>query len=148
MATEQSYPIDQAELVEMLSGAGKSLLPGLLGLELIEITAGGAVMRCDIRQQHFAPNGYLHGGLIMSIADTVAGYGCIGNLPKGGIGFTTIEAKANFVGAIREGAIMATGTMIHGGRTTQVWDVEVADELDGKTLAAFRCTQMILYPRS
>jgi len=148
MATEQSYPIDHAEIVDMLTRAGESLLPGLLGLELIKITAGGAVMRCDIGQQHFAPNGYLHGGLIMSIADTVAGYGCVGNLPHGGTGFTTIEAKTNFVGAIREGAILATGTMIHGGRTTQVWDVEVADESDGKTLATFRCTQMILYPRS
>jgi len=148
MDTEQSYPIDHAEIVDMLTGAGKSLLPGLLGLELLEITRGGAVMRCDIGQQHFAANGYLHGGLIMSIADTVAGYGCLGNLPQGANGFTTIEAKTNFISAIREGAILANGTMIHGGRTTQVWDVEVADESDGKTLATFRCTQMILYPRS
>ena len=101
MATEQSYPIDHAEIVDMLTGAGKSLLPGYLGLELVEITTGGAVMRCDIRQEHFAPNGYLHGGLIMSIADTVAGYGCVGNLPEGGTGLTTIEAQTNILGSIR-----------------------------------------------
>ena len=148
MTTEQSYPTDRTNLEHMLAEAGKSLLPGYLGLELVEITAGGAVMRCDIKQEHFAPNGYLHGGLIMSIADTVAGYGCVGNLPEGGIGFTTIESKTNFLGSLREGAILAKGVMIHGGRTTQVWDVDVSDESGGKTLASFRCTQMILYPRT
>lgn len=137
---------DLAAIAKTISEAGEEVLPGHLGLELVEITVGGAVMRCDIRQEHFAPNGYLHGGLIMSIADTVAGYGCVGNLPDGGNGFTTVEAKANFIGSIREGSIVAVGLMIHGGRTTQVWDVDVADESTGRTLAKFRCTQMILYP--
>jgi acyl-coenzyme A thioesterase PaaI-like protein len=39
-------------------------------------------------------------------------------------------------------------TLVHGGRTTQVWDVEVRDESSGKLLALFRCTQLILYPRA
>ena len=145
---DSSFLRDLQTLADKLSQAGKEKLPGHLGLELVEITDGGAVMRCDIGQQHFTPHGYLHGGLIMSIADTAAGYGCLGNLPDGGNSFTTIEAKTNFLGAIREGSILATGVMIHGGRTTQVWDVDVTDEASGNTLATFRCTQMILYPRS
>jgi len=145
---EQPLPRDLQSLTDMLIEAGKKRLPGHLGLELIEITEGGAVMRCDIGQHHFAPHGYLHGGLIMSIADTVAGYGCLGNLPDGGMNFTTIEAKTNFLSTILEGAILAEGVMVHGGRTTQVWDVDVTDESSGKRLATFRNTQMILYPRS
>lgn len=137
---------DLATIAATLAKAGESMLPGHLGLKLIEITEGAAVMRCDITHHHFAPNGYLHGGLIMAIADTVAGYGCVGNLPNGAKGFTTIEAKTNFVGSIRQGAILATGTMLHGGRTTQVWDVDISDESTGTPLALFRCTQMILYP--
>lgn len=148
MENEQPEQIDRTAVAEMLREGGKALLPGHLGLELVEITEGGAVMRCVINQHHFAPNGYLHGGLIMSIADTVAGYGCIGNMPHGGIGFTTIETKTNFLSTINEGVIAARGTMIHGGRTTQVWDVETSDESNGKMLATFRCTQLILYPRS
>jgi len=145
---DQPLPRDFQSLTDTLIETGKEKLPGHLGLELIEITDGGAVMRCDIGQQHFTPHGYLHGGLIMSIADTVAGYGCLGNLPDGGTSFTTIEAKTNFLGTIRQGAILATGVMVHGGKTTQVWDVDVTDESSGKTLATFRNTQMILYPRS
>jgi acyl-coenzyme A thioesterase PaaI-like protein len=130
MTLDPPNPIDRTAVVEMLREAGKTLLPGHLGLELVEITEGGAVMRCVMNQQ------------------TVAGYGCIGNMPEGGIGFTTIEAKTNFLSAIREGTIAAEGIMIHSGRTTQVWDVDVSDESSGKTLATFRCTQLILYPCS
>ena len=148
MALDPTASRDRAAIAAMLSETGESMLPGLLDLKLTEITEGGAIMRCDIAQHHFAPNGYLHGGLIMSIADTVAGYGCLGNLPDGGTGFTTIEAKTNFLGSIRQGAVLATGTMIHGGRSTQVWDVEITDESTGRRLATFRCTQMILYPDS
>ncbi|MFZ0014680.1 MAG: PaaI family thioesterase, partial [Acidimicrobiia bacterium] len=75
------------------------------------------------------------------------GYGCVGNLPEGATGFTTIELKTNFTGTLLEGMMIATASLIHGGRTTQVWDVVVADEATGRTLAYFRATQMILYPR-
>jgi uncharacterized protein (TIGR00369 family) len=81
------------------------------------------------------------------LADTAAGYGCVANLPEGATGFTTIEMKVNFMGTLLEGILVAEARLIHGGRTTQVWDAEVRDEGSGKLLAAFRCTQFILYPR-
>ncbi len=69
------------------------------------------------------------------------------NLPEGAESFTTIELKCNFVGTKRDGAICCEAKLVHGGRTTQVWDATVSDEKDGKPIALFRCTQMILYPR-
>lgn len=132
----------------MLKVAGADKLPGHLGLELVEIGEKSAVMRCEIQPFHIAPNGYLHAGSVLSLADTCAGYGCVGNLPTGATGFTTVELKANFVGTLLEGAMVATARMVHGGRTTQVWDVEVRAEKGGRKLALFRCTQMILYRRS
>jgi uncharacterized protein (TIGR00369 family) len=95
-----------------------------------------------------APNGFLHAGTVITLADTAAGYGCVANWPDGATGFTTIELKSNFTGTLREGTMLAEASMIHGGRTTQVWDVEVSDEATGRKLAYFRATQMILYPRS
>ena len=142
-----SLPTDRPLLTTVLSEAGATLLPGLLGIELVEISERGAVLRLDIEQKHFAPNGYLHAGTVMALADTAAGYGCVGNLPEGGIGFTTIEMKTNFLGTARDGTLVAVATIIHGGRTTQVWDVDVTHEATSKALAKFRCTQMILYPR-
>lgn len=138
---------DRTQIAEFLRIAGADKLPGHLGLELVEITENAALMRCEIKPFHLAPNGYLHAGSIISLADTVAGYGCVGNWPEEATGFTTIEIKANFFATLLEGTLEARATMLHGGRTTQVWDVEVSDKSNEKVLAAFRCTQMILYPR-
>lgn len=131
-----------------LGQAGAQMLPGHMGIEVVELAEGHALMRCRIASHHLAPNGYLHAGAVVSMADTAAGYGCVANLPDGATGFTTIELKTNFLATLKEGSMVAEGTMVHGGRTTQLWDVEVRDEETGRTLALFRCTQLILYPRT
>ena len=136
-----------ASVETALSDAGRELLPGHMNIEIVEIAVGSAKMRCHLRQHHLAPNGFMHAGSVVSLADTAAGYGCVGNLPEGAIGFTTMELKTNFLGTLMEGSMIAESTMVHGGRTTQVWDVEVTDEATGKLLALFRCTQLVLYPR-
>ena len=84
---------------------------------------------------------------MIALADTACGYGAIAHLPAGASGFTTIELKSNFLGTVRDGALDCTATLAHGGRTTQVWDATVTDAANGKTVALFRCTQIILYPR-
>ena len=132
----------------MLREAGVTTLPGHMGIELVEIGEGTARMRCPVQAFHMAPNGYLHAGAVVTLADTAAGYGCMGNVPEGATGFTTIELKANFTATLGEGVMVADARLIHGGRTTQVWDVEFSDESDDRTLAYFRATQMILYPRT
>lgn len=139
---------DRDKVAEMLNQAGEVTLPGHMGLELVEIGEASAVMRCEIKPFHLAPNGYLHAGAIITLADTAAGYGCVGNFPAGATGFTTIELKSNFTGTLLEGVMVAEARMVHAGRTTQVWDVEVGAEETGNKLALFRATQMILYPRA
>jgi 1,4-dihydroxy-2-naphthoyl-CoA hydrolase len=66
------------------------------------------------------------------------------SLPDAATGFTTAELKANFIGTALEGAITCEARLVHGGRTTQVWDAEVKSEATGKTISLFRCTQMLL----
>jgi uncharacterized protein (TIGR00369 family) len=138
---------DREKVAEMLRQASEVTLPGHMGLELVEIGEASAVMRCEIQPFHLAPNGYLHAGAVLTLADTAAGYGCVGNFPEDATGFTTIELKSNFTGTLVEGVMVAEAKMVHSGKTTQVWDVEVRDESTGKMMALFRATQMILYPR-
>lgn len=142
-----SQDVDRETVADALRQASESTLPGYMGLELIEIRESSALMRCEVQPFHLAPNGYLHAGSVITLADTAAGFGCVGNLPEGATGFTTIELKSNFTGTLLEGSMLAEARMIHGGRTTQVWDVEVSAEDGGRRLAYFRATQMILYPR-
>jgi hypothetical protein len=77
------------------------------------------------------------------LADTACGYGCTASLPAGGTGFTTIELKTNFLGTAREGTLECVATLVHAGRTTQVWDATIRS--GQKTIAVFRCTQLVLY---
>src|SRR4029077_9353789 len=100
-----------------------------------------------IQRFHIAPNGFLHAGTVVTLADTTSGYGCIANLPEGSNGFTTIELKSNHLGTARDGTIECRATPAHRGRTTQVWDAVVTHRESGKTIALFRCTQMLLYPK-
>lgn len=67
------------------------------------------------------------------------------NLPEGATSFTTIELKSNHLGTCRESVVLCVAKALHAGRTTQVWDAIVTEERTGKTIALFRCTQMILY---
>jgi uncharacterized protein (TIGR00369 family) len=89
-----------------------------------------------------------HLGIIMvTLADTACGYACFAHLPEGAQNFTTIELKSNHLGTARDGVVVATAKAVHLGRTTQVWDAVVTSQATGKTIALFRCTQMVLFPK-
>jgi len=123
-------------------------LPGLTGVEILAVTAEAVQSRMVVRREVMAPNGYLHAASVIALADTSCGYGCVAHLPPGASGFTTVELKANFVGTAREGVIVCLARPVHLGRTTQVWDAEVAVEGGEAKIALFRCTQMILWPKT
>ena len=122
-------------------------LPGLIGVQVLSATPGEIRGRLVVRPDLLAPNGFLHAATVVGLADTLCGYGCVSNTPADAVGFTTIEMKSNHLGTALDGAIACTARLIHGGRSTQVWDAEVSAESTGKVIALYRCTQMILYPR-
>ena len=127
-----------------LQAFGAEFLPGLVGIEFDEPAEAGVLRaRLPLRKALFAPNGYVHAGAIVTLADSACGYGCILNLPEGATGFTTIELKTNFLRSAKEGTIACEARLVHGGRTTQLWDAAVSDP-EGRTMALFRCTQLIL----
>jgi 1,4-dihydroxy-2-naphthoyl-CoA hydrolase len=132
---------------EAMNKFGAASLPGFLGIEITSVGGGEVAARLDIKPHHLAPNGFLHAGTVITLADTAAGYACVASLPEGANSFTTIELKSNHLGTARDGAIACVAKPAHLGRTTQVWDVVVTNEANGKTIAMFRCTQMILYPK-
>ena len=132
--------------LEQYQKRGEGYLPELFGIEFTSVEPKRVTGRLTLRGEHLAPNGYLHAASVIALADTACGYGCVATLPEGANSCTTIELKTNFLGTTREGAISVEATLVHGGRTTQVWDAVVKDEATDKTIALFRCTQMILYP--
>jgi len=124
-------------------GAGR--LPGHLGIVFTRVTPTEVIGEFVVQSFHMAPNGFLHAGSIVTLADTTCGYGCVANLPQDATGFTTIELKSNHLSTTRDGTVVSSATPVHIGRTTQLWDAVVTHRESGKTLAMFRCTQLVLY---
>jgi 1,4-dihydroxy-2-naphthoyl-CoA hydrolase len=138
-------PLRSALDMEKLRHRGDGCLPGLVGFRPVTLVEGRLEAELDIRPDLLAPNGYLHAATVIALADTACGYGCIAHLPEGAENFTTIELKSNFLGTAREGRLTCVATPVHLGRTTQVWDAVVTDAGRGRTIALFRCTQLILW---
>ena len=119
-------------------------LPGLFGIQVTALEPGRVTTRLAIRPEFLAPNGFLHAGTLVTLADTSCGIGTIAALHGSGASFTTVELKTNFLGTAREGELVCVATAQHIGKATQIWDAEVSAATTGKRLALFRCTQMVL----
>ncbi|MEM5454072.1 PaaI family thioesterase [Paraburkholderia phytofirmans] len=130
--------------VEHLHERQEGSLPALLGVHVLSLEEGVLTAELTVRKELLAPNGFLHAATVIGLADTACGYACIAHLPQTARNFTTIELKSNFLGTATEGTIRAVAKGVHLGRNTQVWDATVIDP-NGKTMALFRCTQMVLY---
>jgi 1,4-dihydroxy-2-naphthoyl-CoA hydrolase len=133
--------------VKALNAVSSNTLVELLGIKITKVEENSVEGYFQIQKNLFAPNGYLHAGSIVTLADTLAGYATVAHLPKGAVSFTTIELKSNFLSTAREGEVVAIATPEHLGNTTQVWDVVVTHAQSGKKMAIFRCTQLIIYPK-
>ena len=126
---------------------GQGLLPGTLGVDVTAVGDRVIEAQMQVRRELMAPNGFLHAGSLLTLADTCAGYGCFNHLPEGAKGFTTLEIKSNHLATARDGTVLCVARAAHLGRTTQVWDATLTHAESGRTLALFRCTQLVLYER-
>lgn len=116
----------------------------LLQIEIVEASKASLTGRVKVRPDMCTAGHILHGGAIMSFADTLGAFGATMNLPDGANGTTTLESKTNFIGAAREGeTVIGVCTPIHIGRRTSIWQTRITTEA-GKAVALVTQTQMVL----
>ena len=120
-----------------------------LGIQLVSIEEGyvKATMPVDERTSRpCEPKDTLNGGASLALAETVAGYGSIplcepGQMPCG------IQISANHVHMVPIGTyVEATGTLVHRGRTSHVWNVDIKTP-DGKLVSTARVVNLIVKKR-
>lgn len=117
--------------------------PGLLGIQFIEVTPERVTASMEVRADMCNGSDILHGGAIMSLADTLGAVATIANMPKGAR-TTTVESKTNFLGAAKLGErVTGECTPFHRGKTTMVWQTIIKLE-SGKLCAVVTQTQLIL----
>jgi uncharacterized protein (TIGR00369 family) len=120
-------------------------LPQLLGIQLIEVGQHSLTASLSVTPHHLNPeHSSCHAATMVALADTACGWGCIAHLPEGASSFTTIDLNCNLLRTVTDGVITCQATMLHGGRTTQIWDAIIHDG-SGRKVSAFRCTELVLY---
>ena len=128
---------------DQMQQAIKPLFPGLMGVEIKEVTPERVIATMLVRPDLCTAGGVCHGGAFMAFADTIGAVGTVMNLPPG-TRTTTIESKTNFLGAaLVNTRITAESTPLHRGKTTQVWQTMIRSDA-GKLCAVVTQTQMVL----
>jgi uncharacterized protein (TIGR00369 family) len=141
----QNHAVPTPEMnADAFNALSPGRFPGLIGFEVTEVERGVVRAQLEVHERLLAPNGYLHAAVVVGLADTACGYGVRTCLPEGATGFTTIELKSNFLGTLTEGLLACEARLVHGGRTTQVWDARAFRAADDAVVALFRCTQLML----
>ncbi|MCA3709440.1 MAG: PaaI family thioesterase [Phenylobacterium sp.] len=132
--------------VERLNQANVGKLPEHLGLSVTAVSDGRVAGRFTVRPDLVAHTGYLLAGVGLTLADLLCAYGVSTAWPEGARSFTTAEVKCNFIGTATMGEVEIIASLVHSGRTTQLWDAEITSLSSGRRMALFRATQIILYP--
>ncbi|HEY5211123.1 MAG TPA: PaaI family thioesterase [Stellaceae bacterium] len=114
-----------------------------LGIRMIEATAQRVIAEMDVRPDLMTVGGRLHGGALMSLADSVGAYGAFLALPPGAAGTTTIESKTNFFAGAANGIVRAESVPLHSGARTSVWQTRITNEA-GRLVSQTVQTQLVL----
>ena len=115
-----------------------------VGIEIVRAESDRVIGRIVVGPQHSNGRDRVHGGAIMSLADTLGAIGTVLNLPPGA-GTSTIESKTNFLAAGRGPHLIGEAIPLHVGRNTMVWQTTVRDA-DDRRIAVVTQTQLVLTP--
>lgn len=122
--------MDTEKLLEKLNSVGKNTLMETLDIKFIEVDKNKVVATMPVTTKVHQPDGVLHGGATVALAETVGSYASFLSVDKDKQMVRGIEISANHLRSIREGMVIATATPIHKGRTTQLWEIKIKDEQD------------------
>jgi 1,4-dihydroxy-2-naphthoyl-CoA hydrolase len=126
-----------------LKEMGKGTLLEALGIEITELGEGRVVATMPVDHRTHQPFGLLHGGASVALAETVASIGAYALIDQETENVVGLEINANHVCAVRNGTVTATGTVLHRGKTTMVWDIKIVDEQQ-RLVCVSRCTIAVI----
>jgi 1,4-dihydroxy-2-naphthoyl-CoA hydrolase len=119
---------------------------GFVGVEFTEISPSRVVATLEVTHERSTVGGSLHGGALMTLADSVAATLATLNLPEGASGTVTIDSSTHFFGSARSGLVTATARALHAGRSTIVLEVDLMNDA-GKLIARTTQVQAVLGPK-
>lgn len=125
----------------------ENTLIGALGIEITRLEKGKVAATMPVDDRTRQPFGILHGGASVALAETVASVGAYELVDQETEVVAGLEINANHVRPKTDGLVTAVGTVLHQGRTTQVWDIKITDEQD-RLICVSRCTMAVIKKRN
>ena len=133
----------EEEIIQRINSTRQGSVWDILDIKLVVAQKDKVVATMPIGPNHRQQVGYLHGGISVTLAESVASLGTVLNIdPEKQMAFG-LEINANHLRPKREGWLTAVATPIHRGRTTHVWDIQISDE-NGKLICVSRCTVAVV----
>lgn len=133
------------ELLKACNEVCHNTLMQTLGIEYIEIGDESLVARMPVNSKVHQPDGVLHGGATVALAESVGSAAAFMFLDGKDSQIRGIEIAANHVRSVKEGYVYARATVIHKGRTTQLWQIAVENE-SGQLVSMVKLTTLVLGP--
>ena len=130
--------------LELINSMNKNTLMEQLSIECIELGDDYVISRMPVDQRTHQPMGLLHGGASAALIESIGSMGSTLLLDITKQHPVGIEINANHVGGIRSGYVIAKGKIVHAGKKTHLWQVDITEEKTDKLVCSGRLTVMII----
>jgi 1,4-dihydroxy-2-naphthoyl-CoA hydrolase len=127
-----------------INGYNKNTLMETLGIECVEIGDDYIISTMPVDQRNHQPMGLLHGGASAALIESIGSMGSSLLLDLEKEYPVGLEVNANHVGGIKSGIVKAVGKIVHAGKKTHVWQVDIFDQETNKMVATGRLTVLII----
>lgn len=130
--------------IDQINAINKNTLMEVLGIECVELGDDYLVATMPVDHRTHQPMGLLHGGANAALIETIGSMGSVLLIDIENQAPVGVEINANHLGSVRSGSVRATGRIIHAGKRTHVWQVDIIDESTQKLVCTGRLTIMIV----
>lgn len=135
--------LSKAEILERCNAVVPNTLMQTLDIRYIDVGEDFLVAEMPVTPKVHQPDGILHGGAMVALAESVGSAACFVFLDTENFSIRGLEINANHVRSIKEGKVFAKASFIHKGRTTQVWQIELTNE-QGQLISMCKLTTIAL----
>ena len=130
--------------LDLINSMNKNTLMEQLGIECIELGDDYVISRMPVDKRTHQPMGLLHGGASAALIESIGSMGSTLLLDITKQHQVGIEINANHIGGIRSGHVIAKGKIVHAGKKTHLWQVDITEEGTNKLVCSGRLTVMII----
>jgi 1,4-dihydroxy-2-naphthoyl-CoA hydrolase len=130
--------------LDVVNAMNKNTLMESLGIECVEIGTNYVISRMPVDHRTHQPMGLLHGGASMALIESIGSMGSTLLIDLEKEAPVGLEINANHVSGVRSGFVKAIGKIIHAGKSTHIWQVDIFNEETNKLVCTGRLTVMIV----